>query len=64
MINDYFFDAHKRHTNECSDAHVPYFAACLETRYAEWYKAAKGLGLSRADFAAVIESVRASSGRA
>lgn len=29
----------------------------------EWYKAAKGLGLSREDFAAVIESIRSSAGR-
>ncbi|CAN8076453.1 unnamed protein product [Agarophyton chilense] len=29
----------------------------------EWYKAAKGLGLSRNDFAAVIESIRAASGK-
>lgn len=29
----------------------------------EWYKSAKGLGFSRADFAAVIESIRASTGR-
>lgn len=29
----------------------------------EWYKSAKGLGFSRSDFAAVIESIRASAGR-
>lgn len=53
---------------QCYDFHlVATAASCTCHRgfpcRAEWYKAAKGLKLDRADFCAVIESIRASAGR-